>query len=373
MAKKKKDEPAFFAVIPAIVMYDKSLNPYARLLYGALTSLAKKEGYAWASNQYLASLYQVNRTSISHWIKQLQDAGYIRVELIYDHTNRFVEERRIYINSFDSKKPDDNPGNLSPKNNPPEPQDGMEEPAPEEDLMHKYSENCNDSEGGGYIYNHGGYEYSRGVVTDITRGGYEKPRRSLKAINIKAAAADQEVEKLEKPPPEEAEAENVRSLKLHFKNLSPLLIFDEAFYPKAVSYLALHGLDFKFISWMYEFCLKKEPKNLSGYFFRIFFEKRFIELCRSRPPPVEKILFCCPVCSAEHDSGLESCPACGLDIYHRRDLKEIELKKLYYFMPPDSRKLYDEEYKSLLETSKGLDFRERSRQLEDLNRKYGIA
>ena len=371
MAGKKKEDPSFFAIIPATVRYDKSLNPYARLLYGEITALAKKEGYAWASNQYLANLYQVDRGSISHWIKQLQDKGYIRVELVYDNSKPFVKERRIYIADLNRENPACCAGDPGACPEPPGPQESIGEFSLSADEMHNYSENSNASEGGGDMRHHGGDERQQGVVTDFTRGGDETPRRSLQAIN-KKAAADRETEKLEKPPPEEETAENVKSLKLHFKNLSPFLVFDEAFYPKAVSYLSFHSLDFEFISWMYEFCLEKAPKNLPGYFFRIFFEKRFVELYRSRPPPVEKTFFACPVCSTKHESALTGCPSCGLDISNRRNPKEIERKKLYYYMQADIKKIYDEEYNSLLESSKNLDFRDRKKLLDDLCKKYGL-
>ena len=94
---EKKEEPSYWAVIPANVRYDKSLSPNAKLLYGELTALCKKEGYAWASNKYFANLYQVDRSSISHWIKKLQDRGYIRLKFIYADDKPYIEERRIYL------------------------------------------------------------------------------------------------------------------------------------------------------------------------------------------------------------------------------------------------------------------------------------
>jgi hypothetical protein len=332
------------------------LNPNAKLLFGELTALAKKEGYAWASNNYFANLYQVDPSTISRWIKSLHDAGYIRIELIYNQNKRYIEERRIFLTGLAFEKPIEEISTASL------------EPDPGGVLQ-----NCN----------RGIAEMQQGVLQKCNGGIAKMPRRSIQAINTKAAAADQIARKPEKPPPEatadsvsdlkiddsaETGEKSVNDLKLFFKDLSPLLVFDERFYAKAVSYLSLYALDLKFVSWMYEFCLKKEPKNLPGYFFKIFFEKRYIELYRSQPPPDKKSLFKCPVCSTEHDSDLSTCPLCGLDSSHRHNQEQINFKKRFFDLSPELKDAYGQE----LESTRHLDFTQRRIQLENLNRKYGL-
>jgi DNA-binding transcriptional ArsR family regulator len=86
-------QPNFYAIIPASVRYDKSLSPSAKLLYGEITALAHAEGFCWASNSYFAELYDVSEVSVSHWIKQLSDAGYVRSEVDSTVGNK----RKIYI------------------------------------------------------------------------------------------------------------------------------------------------------------------------------------------------------------------------------------------------------------------------------------
>lgn len=85
-----KEQPAYYAIIPASVRY-ADIIPNAKLLYGELTALANKDGYCWASNQYFADLYKVNKTTISEWIRILIEKGFIYSEVI----NNF--ERKIYI------------------------------------------------------------------------------------------------------------------------------------------------------------------------------------------------------------------------------------------------------------------------------------
>ena len=69
--------PTTYAVIPAVVRYDTALTPAARLLYGEITALCAQRGYCWATNEYFAGLYQVRRATISAWIQQLIERGYL--------------------------------------------------------------------------------------------------------------------------------------------------------------------------------------------------------------------------------------------------------------------------------------------------------
>ena len=90
----EKTKPSYYAIIPASVRYDKSVCANAKLLYGELTALANQLGYCYSSNEYFRDLYQVKRiATISGWIAQLKNAGYIKVE----YAGKY--ERKIYITS----------------------------------------------------------------------------------------------------------------------------------------------------------------------------------------------------------------------------------------------------------------------------------
>lgn len=73
------ESPGYYAVIPANVRYDERLKANEKLLYGELTALSQKDGFAFASNGYFASLYKVAKTTVSEWLKGLQDCGYIKI------------------------------------------------------------------------------------------------------------------------------------------------------------------------------------------------------------------------------------------------------------------------------------------------------
>ena len=91
---------SYYAIIPANVRYDDELTPNAKLLYGEITALCNEKGYCWATNNYFAELYGVSKTSISKWIKQLIDKGYIKSQIKYHDGTKEIENRYLYIGSI---------------------------------------------------------------------------------------------------------------------------------------------------------------------------------------------------------------------------------------------------------------------------------
>jgi len=204
------EDRGYYAIIPATVRYDKSLSPNAKLLYGEITALCNQAGYCWASNNYFAELYDVQRSSISNWIKALSNAGYIKVEYVYADGKPNIEKRKIFITDL-----------------------------PYENLSRE--------------------------------GGGQKTRKRILQANItKAAAADQRQSEIEKPPEKAAAAEeknnkteplpkateaDIESLKSHFKHLDPSLhSFDDSFYLEVLSFLEKHDLGLEYVSWFYKLC-----------------------------------------------------------------------------------------------------------------------
>lgn len=92
------DNPGYYAVIPATVRYDDFLAPNAKLLYGEITSLCNDSGFCYATNNYFADLYRVSKQSISKWINQLINRGYIFSKIEYADNSKEIKKRYLYIN-----------------------------------------------------------------------------------------------------------------------------------------------------------------------------------------------------------------------------------------------------------------------------------
>lgn len=80
-------------LIPKAVFRDKRLVPYAKFLYGRVLALIGENGYCYASNGYFASDFETSERNIRYWLSQLQECGYIRIEISRSSTGT---ERKIY-------------------------------------------------------------------------------------------------------------------------------------------------------------------------------------------------------------------------------------------------------------------------------------
>ena len=72
-----KEQPNYYAVIPAPVRYSEELSANEKLMYGEISALTNKEGYCWATNEYFAELYQVDDRTIRRWLGNLEQAKFI--------------------------------------------------------------------------------------------------------------------------------------------------------------------------------------------------------------------------------------------------------------------------------------------------------
>jgi uncharacterized phage protein (TIGR02220 family) len=102
----------YFAIIPATVRYDNKICANAKLLYGEITALCNEKGFCWAGNEYFARLYKTTKITVSRWIKQLKDRGYIKVQMFYKKDSKEIDKRIIGIsNQYPINKNDNTPIN----------------------------------------------------------------------------------------------------------------------------------------------------------------------------------------------------------------------------------------------------------------------
>ena len=171
----------------------------------------------------------------------------------------------------------------------------------------------------------------------------------------------------------------IPELKQEMLRLNSAFVFDISFYQKALAHMVFNNLDPPFVSWMYGFCLKRgRPESLDGYFFKVFFDPRLVELYRaSLRPPDEKQKIVksmrCPVCGFEHDSADLACPQCHLPKCDYDDAKAIDWRRLLYSLPEDTRKAYDREMDFLMERSGIDDIPVLKKKRDALMRKYGLG
>ena len=74
-------EHNYYAHIPAPVLLCKELEPNAKILVAHIAALSRQQGFCWASNKYLADLFDVDTRTVQRWIEALRDKGFIQVDL----------------------------------------------------------------------------------------------------------------------------------------------------------------------------------------------------------------------------------------------------------------------------------------------------
>lgn len=108
MAENSLELP-YLAVIPYSILSDKDLEANAKLHFGCLAGLSKKNGYCWATDDQLAEMHEVSTRQILRWMKALESKGYIRrvtENISYrDAEGKLLwkKTRRIYVNDGFSK------------------------------------------------------------------------------------------------------------------------------------------------------------------------------------------------------------------------------------------------------------------------------
>lgn len=96
--------PNYYSIIPANVRYDNRLTPNAKLLYAEITALCNMNGNCFATNDYFATLYDVSKVSISKWISQLVEYGYIKSEITYKEGSKEIDKRYLTILNYPIKE-----------------------------------------------------------------------------------------------------------------------------------------------------------------------------------------------------------------------------------------------------------------------------
>ena len=89
-------KPNYYAVLSAEVRYS-DITPNAKLLYAEITAFCNMNGECFASNRYFAELYGKSKTTISNWIRELKEKGFIETSYTYKEGSKEIDKRYITI------------------------------------------------------------------------------------------------------------------------------------------------------------------------------------------------------------------------------------------------------------------------------------
>jgi hypothetical protein len=421
--------PAYYAVIPATVRYDRSLPPAAKLLYGEISALTNKYGYCWAGNRHFAGLYDTSERTVINWINALHSKGYITVSFIRVPGRMQVARRLIRLSEPraagqnpprepppgppvpGNPAPDPRPGgealppadsgpaqpvpagvvkNFSPTRGQPfrasggcradfPPPDAGESPAPPQSLPPDRASGTAPGGGGEKIFTTPGKNLHR-VVKNSSKGGEENFTDNILINNNTSSASSAPAdicpaareEEARFPLPEKEDPANTPAgLKEAFARIDPALVFDAAFYPRAASYLASRRFSGDYLAWLHGFCLEKKPRSPAGLYYSLFFTDQAAELfSRRKPPdPPAPALTVCPVCGREHPVPDEACPVCGLP--GGASAGTVVFQKNLFRLPPEKKAAFARESEAIAFSRRGI--AEKVRLQEELLENYGFT
>lgn len=87
---------SFDSHAPTCMIFNKDLEPNCLQLYMIVRNLTRMNGYCFATNNYLANLFQVDDRTIRRWLQSLIKEGYLD-SIVSKGKDAFKSERKIYI------------------------------------------------------------------------------------------------------------------------------------------------------------------------------------------------------------------------------------------------------------------------------------
>ena len=91
----KHPKPNYYSVLTPNIRYATDISGNEKVLYTEIIALCNIKGHCWASNRYFAKAYGVAPNTISGWIKNLENKGYITTEITYKDDTKEIDKRII--------------------------------------------------------------------------------------------------------------------------------------------------------------------------------------------------------------------------------------------------------------------------------------
>lgn len=98
--REKVNKKKLFTLIPREISEDKTLKLNEKFILSEVVTMQTYAGEFHASNQYLADLLGLSKSSISRIINDLRNRGYIRSYQHYDPVDKITYKRTLHANVF---------------------------------------------------------------------------------------------------------------------------------------------------------------------------------------------------------------------------------------------------------------------------------
>ena len=90
-------EGAYWAVLTAPILESTAVSDGAKLFYAQVSRRTNRLGYCWASNRTLSDELNVGERTISRYVSELENAGFITTEMVGIDDRKRRRERHIRL------------------------------------------------------------------------------------------------------------------------------------------------------------------------------------------------------------------------------------------------------------------------------------
>ena len=98
--RKKVNKKKLFTLMPVEILEDKSLKLNEKIILAEVVTMQTYAGEFHATNQYLADLLDLSKSSISRIINDLRNRGYLRSYQYFDPVDKITYKRTLHSNVF---------------------------------------------------------------------------------------------------------------------------------------------------------------------------------------------------------------------------------------------------------------------------------
>jgi len=98
--REKINKKKLFTLMPCEISEDKSLKLNEKIILSEIVTMETYAGEFHATNQYLADLLNLSKSSISRIINDLRHRGFIRSYQHYDPVDKMTYKRTLHANVF---------------------------------------------------------------------------------------------------------------------------------------------------------------------------------------------------------------------------------------------------------------------------------
>ena len=91
---QNKQDIRYFCIITSDLLLDNRVSERAKLLYAILTNLSTEKAYCYATNEYLAKIFNCDVRTIQRCLKELEETNYIKIEIKKNNEGTY---RKIFV------------------------------------------------------------------------------------------------------------------------------------------------------------------------------------------------------------------------------------------------------------------------------------